>query len=400
MSDRPEQPDSVSAGPSRLTVSDAEDWHPAYSYDGQRIAFDSDRSGQREIWIVNSDGTEPAQVTRDVRKDWLPAWSPDGQLLVFNRQIDESPNNALYTIRVDGSDETKVFEVHEKNAMFPSFSPDGKKIIFCLSSKTPKSFCQLYSIDLNGDNLTRIDVGLDGYHLGRADWSRDGSSIVFSAEDPKGSGGVWRVGNDGAGLLQLHEGKSFWPVWSPDGTKIVFMSYRFDNWSIWVMKADGSGLRQITSHPGTDGGLSYDGSRIVFESCRSGTADNWVVHDIWDDPPQVIGFQVVRTCPIQIKIFFGKEMDGSTLTASVIEVEGNETGVHSGKVVYDGETSVATFTPDSPFSNQETIAVTVSGAIQDSMGLSLDGDGDGISNGRPTDDYSWSFQMGSIRADG
>lgn len=61
--------------------------NPQFSPDGRRIAFESDRSGPEEIWMANSDGTEPMQLTNFGRYCGSPRWSPDGRWITFDANI-------------------------------------------------------------------------------------------------------------------------------------------------------------------------------------------------------------------------------------------------------------------------------------------------------------------------
>ncbi len=75
--------DSEMSQTTNLTQNPDVDWDPAWSPDGQFIAFTTYRDGNGEIYIMNADGSNPVNVTNDPMDDYMPAWSPDGNQLVF-----------------------------------------------------------------------------------------------------------------------------------------------------------------------------------------------------------------------------------------------------------------------------------------------------------------------------
>jgi hypothetical protein len=86
----------------RLTDDPAEDWAAAWSPDGSRIAFDSDRSGTAQIWVMGADGTNPKQLTDDPTGALWPAWSPDGRRIAFSGW--QTGQQQAWSIASDGSD--------------------------------------------------------------------------------------------------------------------------------------------------------------------------------------------------------------------------------------------------------------------------------------------------------
>src|SRR5680860_125194 len=79
--------------------------HPAFSPDGRRIAFTSNRDGNPEIYVMAADGTGQTRLTNNTVNEANPAWSPDGTQIAFNSNRDD-PNGEIYTMAADGSDQT------------------------------------------------------------------------------------------------------------------------------------------------------------------------------------------------------------------------------------------------------------------------------------------------------
>jgi Tol biopolymer transport system component len=99
----------------QLTDAPGFDGGPNYSPDGRDIAFDSERDGDADIWVMRRDGGDPTQLTgedpAEDAADILTAWSPDGRFIAFSSNRDSTPDvetSDVYVIRADGSDETNL----------------------------------------------------------------------------------------------------------------------------------------------------------------------------------------------------------------------------------------------------------------------------------------------------
>ena len=96
-------------GPVNLTQHPAADDMPAWSPDGKRIAFFSDRDGVSDLYTMNADGTDLIRLTDAVGGDEAPAWSPDGQYIVFQSdRADLGRTWQIYVMRADGSGQTQL----------------------------------------------------------------------------------------------------------------------------------------------------------------------------------------------------------------------------------------------------------------------------------------------------
>ncbi|MDI6792700.1 MAG: clostripain-related cysteine peptidase, partial [bacterium] len=112
-------------------------------------------------------------------------------------------------------------------------------------------------------------------------------------------------------------------------------------------------------------------------------------------PPQVVAIwpeaRATAVISTQITATFNEPVNEDTLNTSTVLVTGSINGSMMGTVLYDAATWTITFTPGSPFVEGEVVAVTITGDVQDMAGDGLDGNGNGISEGSPLDDYHWSF---------
>ncbi len=97
---------SMEPGRSRLTENDEWDGNAAWSPDGSRIAFTSDRDGNIEVYVMNADGTGQTRLTANPGADGAPAWSPDGSRIAFESDRDE--NVDIYVMTADGSGQARL----------------------------------------------------------------------------------------------------------------------------------------------------------------------------------------------------------------------------------------------------------------------------------------------------
>jgi TolB protein len=207
-----------SNGVRRLTDNPAKDERPVWSPDGNKIAFVSDRDGNKEIYIMDADGKNQRRLTFNDWDDQSPSWSPDGKGLVFESKRGGVTN--LYIIDIEGGYEKKITDYGLKQvAGIPSWSPDGRRIVFTSN----KWFgYQVSSIMVDGSSEKRLtDKGGNCEPV----WSPDAKEIAFVNRNGKAR--IWLMDADGENKRQLTDGPreyDYNPSWSPDGEKIAYMS--------------------------------------------------------------------------------------------------------------------------------------------------------------------------------
>ena len=223
---------------------------PAYSPDGGRIAYFHWTDG---LYIANADGSGvigPVYISPGV---CCINWSHDGAWIVFaDSPRPNQPGGPIKMLKVDGAYKTVVNLNVSGNG--PSFSPDGKQIVFsgCLPNTNT---CGLVISPTDGSGATRVLTRDNG---GNAHWSPDGKRIVYQATDEASHRQVYVINVDGSGHKQLTNGKSNdgQPAWSRDGGSIFWRSDQNGTaWAIYVMHADGSNPRRLIAEAPADPNL-------------------------------------------------------------------------------------------------------------------------------------------------
>src|ERR1700730_10949312 len=222
---------------------------------------------QIAVYVSDLDGTNRKQVfEQDGGGGFSPTWSPDGQWIVFGygaifNDREKKPSQ-LIMIRADGSEERELTS-GPLNSGFPSWSPDGKRIVYRVWTKEERS---LQILNLDDGKSTKLTSGNDNFPV----WSPLGDRIGFTRDTGgENSYEIFTIRPDGTDLKQLTHspGNDAHCAWSPDAKYIGFSSSRlgfrdetplYDGSpqpyaELFVMNADGSNQRPITSDKWEEG---------------------------------------------------------------------------------------------------------------------------------------------------
>jgi Tol biopolymer transport system component len=244
-----------------------------------QFAFVSERDGNREIYVMNADGSGVRNLTTNPADDRDPAWSPDGGQIAFHSMRDG--NGEIYVMNADGSNPRNLTN-NPASDFHPAWSPDGRQIAFYSDRSGDGEVWVMNADGSSPRNLTN-SPGSDG----GAAWSPDGRQIVFNS-DRSGNSEIYIMNADGSDPRQLTNdpNNDAWAAWSPDGRQITFASTRTGSWDVYQMDLQGNNLRDLTNAGSNDWWPAWtaDGSLITFTSDRDGVASVYVMNPDGSNP--------------------------------------------------------------------------------------------------------------------
>ena len=200
----------------RLTQEPLVDGLSAWSPDGKRIAFASNRHGTGDIYLMNAAGGNVERLTHDDTNrspyDWAPAWSPDGRFIAFE-STRGGRGSDIWLMKPDGTKPMQLSK-HAGHDTSPAWSPDGKQIAF--ASRDGKNFTwEIHRIDVDGGNIKNLTNNLANDT--RPAWATSGERIAFSF-DRDGDYDIYVMKPDGVDVLRLtnHPAGDYAPSWFPN----------------------------------------------------------------------------------------------------------------------------------------------------------------------------------------
>lgn len=248
-----------------------------------KIAMSCDRGkpGQKEIYIMDFDGTNVKQVTSHRSIAIAPAWSPDGNKLaysLYSRHRDNNKNIDLYELDF----KTNKFRLLSNKKGINSgaaYSPDGKTIALTTSFLGNPEIFLLNTADPARSNLARLTSSM-GFDVDPS-WSPDGKKLAF-VSSRSGMPMIFSMGIDGSSVNRLTFAGRYnaTPSWSATGNKIAFAGWLDGRFDIFTMNPDGTKIERLTKNQGNneDPNMSPDGNFIVFASNRVGQSNIYVMN--------------------------------------------------------------------------------------------------------------------------
>lgn len=239
---------------------------PAWSPDGKWIAFWSVHSGgRRDVFVVAASGGTPVRITEPDPLDWNPAWSPDG-FLYWSSNTSGTANLWRTRIGPDGAPAGRAEQIPLPSTYAANFSFDREGGLLYANIEPLSS---IFRTTIAADGLSAAEpvrLTPETQRVRHPSLSPDGQRFVANVLDSTEDLVVFR--RDGTEMRRLTQDAFLdrGPVWSPDGTRIVFVSNRSGDYQLWSIQPDGQSLLPITNHPaGAFAPVwSADGRRVAW----------------------------------------------------------------------------------------------------------------------------------------
>ena len=250
-----------------------------------KIVFASTRDGNGEIYMMNADGSGEVRLTDHPGDDFDPVWSPTGEHIAFVSEREHQGLYDIYLMDTDGQNIRKAFsDVEYRTA--PTWSPDGQNIAYHTYSPVPD--WAVYFDRLGGGKAERLSEAAMT-RGGFPAWSPDGTEIAFTDVvagppvriAPLAVGipmemHIWIINLQTLEkerlLPRLRSGDTYYPVWSPDGTKLAFYWRERDRQKvgIYIVNRDGKKLEEIVKNAGGMVAWAPNGRELIYSQTVNG----------------------------------------------------------------------------------------------------------------------------------
>ena len=251
-----------------------------------KIVFTATRDGNGEIYIMNADGSGEVRLTNHPGDDFDPVWSPTGEHIAFVSEREHQGLYDIYLMDPDGGNIRQAFNDLEYRTA-PTWSPDAENIAYHTYSPVPD--WAVYFSRLGGGKPERLSEAAQMTRGGFPAWSPDGTEIAFTdvvegrpvVADPRIVVAplemhIWIINlqtREKERLLpRLRSGDTYYPVWSPDGTKLAFYWRQRDQQKagIYIVNRNGRMLDEIVKDASGPVAWSPDGRDLLYQKTVDG----------------------------------------------------------------------------------------------------------------------------------
>jgi Tol biopolymer transport system component len=250
-----------------------EDSRGAWSPDGRRIAFNSDRGGDMNIWVQDASGGDARQLTRGPGGDYQANWSPDGRTIVFFSSRAGSAD--IWSVDVE-SGETMPLTGTPSLDVNPFYSPDGRWIAF-QSDRSGRMEVWVMRPD-GSDPRALTRTGCVGHFLR---WSRESDRVFYRAPgNPSRTKRIALDGTDPEAVAEVAGGAHI--SFSPDYSRIMdVVAHK----TLWVSPLHGGSPEKVFEFEDPDSRIDYpvwspDGTRVLFDRFRPQGSDIWMMEGL------------------------------------------------------------------------------------------------------------------------
>ena len=203
----------------------ANNYHVRPSPDGSRIAFDSDREGERGVYVADADGKHVRRVSPEGYAS-VPSWSPDGESLAFVRADPNRPNVwNLWTLNLETGALRQITKRTYGAPWGGSWFPDGQRIAYSHEDR-------LIVHDLRTGRERVFRTPKSGHLVRTPAVSPDGRRIMFQVQHD----GAWMLELGDSSMRRILEDPTAEEyTWAPDGRRVAYHSRKSGEWGVWVM---------------------------------------------------------------------------------------------------------------------------------------------------------------------
>lgn len=250
-----------------------------WSPDGNYMAYVSTENGDCAIYKEPSFGGEKTRIGNCYLSPRDFVWSPDGKTIAFTDAISNDQSRRIFFLNIESQKSEEMLSIkNDMSDRSPSFSPDGKYLVF---KRVINGRGDIYRMRISDKEVTRLTF--DNSRILGLDIFDQGKQIAFSS-DRGGTWGLWKLPFDGGEITRFHINDRIpvEPKFAADGKRMIYKSIRDQTW-IWMAKKDSSKYKTpIQVAPSTRAeihpSLSSDGDKVTFLSNRSGYFEIWT-HD-------------------------------------------------------------------------------------------------------------------------
>jgi Tol biopolymer transport system component len=323
---------AVTSGEQRL-ITQGDAVEPSWSPHGHRIAYWGrivEKGSLRDIWTMPAEGGESIPVTQDAALDWSPVWSPEGRFLYFLSNRGGAGNLWRISIEEVSGDtlgEPQPMNLPSNDVDHLAISQDGNHIAYTDWDRRLNLFQVDFDPQTGKTQRQPVAITSGTTVSANPDVSPDGEWLVFDSWGTYEQVDILIIRTDGTGRRRLTSDAfmDLQPRWSPDGSRIAFISNRGGKVDIWTIEPDGSGLEQLTYEGNSIIPVwSADGSQLAYSTEGYATHIIDLVNPREEQTRKVLPkpdwdgdrFQVRSWSP-----------DGNLLAGRLVDVHGREFGV-------------------------------------------------------------------------